>query len=239
MIGFFKARSKRSVSAKINKEISESIGRIAKQIANRRRNEEETRRWVIDMMRAAFGYKDDDITAELSVLGKRVDVALLYKESVIAVIECKAASVQLNSAAVNQVANYAIALHAEWAILTNGNRWMLLHVTPRKGFEPGILQIFDIEILDDDGLSKSDVDDLYLISKQAIISGETKASFHQENILSEDRLKDAITSPDIVSAIAEKLKASYKIEHGVSVDADKDLLREVLEAAIDEFENSI
>lgn len=239
MISFFKNRSKRTANAKIGKEISNNIGRIAMQIAKGKRNEEETRRWVVDMVRSAFGYKDNEIETELTVLGKRVDIALLDNQRVIAVIECKAATVQLNEAAVNQVSNYTAALDAEWGILTNGNRWILFHVIPRKGREPEINQLFDIEVLDDDGLSKDDINSLYLLTKQAILSGETKMAYHEGFILSGDNIKEAISSPEILANIAEKLKSSYKSKHGVSIDPDKELLRELIELAIDDFDNSL
>lgn len=239
MLGFFKRRGKNVASAKIGKEISQHIGRIATQIASGKRNEEETRRWVVDMVRSAFGYKDDEIETELKVLGQRVDVALLDDGDVIAVIECKAATVQLGPSVLNQAANYAAALNAEWAILTNGNRWMMFHVVSRKGREPSIHQLFDVEVLDDDGLSKDDISNLYLITKQAILSGETKMEFHQGNVMAGEYLKTAISQPDVLTLIASKLKATYKANHGVTIEVNQELLKDILEMAIDDFEKSV
>ena len=234
-----KKRSKRFVSSKINKEISSHIGRIANQIAKGKRNEEETRRWCVDMLRYAFGYTDKEIETEASVLGKRVDIALLDGEKIIAVIECKAATVRLGGAAINQAANYAVALGAEWSIVTNGHQWMMFHVVPVRGSEPVINMMFDVSVLDEDGLSKEDVSYLYLITKQAILSGETKMVFHENEILSCNNIKNALSSPEVISVISEKLKSSYEAEHNVVVDADQAILKNILEFVIDDFENSV
>ena len=238
MLGFLKNRTKKATNKKLGDEISQNIGRIAIQIAKGKRNEEETRRWCVDMIRSAFGYKDSDIETELSVLGQRVDIALLDDEKVIAVIECKAATVALSNSAINQAANYAIALGTEWAVTTNGHHWMMFHVSPARGGEPIVSMLFDVEVLDDDGLSKSDTDSLCLLTKQSISSGDTKRAYHQENIMSFENIKAAIVSPEIVSAVAEKLKSTYKSQHGVSVDSDNDSVREVLEWMVDEAESA-
>ena len=83
--------NKKSRLSKINKEFKQQISRIATQIAKGKRNEEETRRWCVDILRSAMGYKDSDIETELTVLGRRVDIALKDSDKVFMVIECKAA----------------------------------------------------------------------------------------------------------------------------------------------------
>jgi len=238
MLGFFKKRNRKTVNAKIVKEISGNIGRIATQIARGKRNEEETRRWCVDMVRSAFGYKDDEIETELTVLGQRVDIALLDGRRVIAVIECKAATLTLGMPAINQAANYAMALGAEWAITTNGHQWLMFHVIPKNGAEPDIHMIFDVQVLDDDGLSKEDVNNLYFITKQAILSGETKQAWHENNLLSFENIKEVVTSPEVIALVAEKLKTTYKAKHGVTLDPDKDSIREVFEWVVENAEQS-
>lgn len=159
-------------------------------------------------------------------------------EHVIAVIECKAATVTLNLAAVNQAANYAIALGAEWSVVTNGHHWIMFHVSPSKGREPEVQMIFDIQILDEDGLSKEDTENLYLLTKQSILSGETKSVYHRENLFSFDNIRAAISSPEIVNAVANQLKKTYRTQHGIDVEPDLESLREVLSWMVDEAESA-
>lgn len=231
MIG--KKINKKSRLNKINKEFTQQIGRIAEQIAKGKRNEEETRRWCVDLLRSAMGYKDADIETELSVLGQRVDIALKNSDKVFMVIECKAATVKLGDAAINQAATYAVALGAEWAVVTNGNTWMLFHVMPSKGGEPDLWLVFDVEILDDDGLSKEDVEYLNLLTKEAVLSGDTKQTFHNGNCLSFDAIRSAICSGPILSEIVRKIESEYKTKTGANVSITEDQLSEVLSWMID------
>lgn len=84
---------KRTVLKTINQELLNHIERLAKMVAKGNRNEEETRRWVVDVLRTAFGYTDDQIETEMKALGKRVDIAIKLKEKVLLVIECKASNI--------------------------------------------------------------------------------------------------------------------------------------------------
>jgi hypothetical protein len=116
---------------------------------------------------------------------------------------------------------------------------MMFHVIPERGAEPTIDMIFDVQVLDEDGLSSEDVNNLYLITKKAILSGETKQAWHEGNIVSADSLRDVISTPEVISIVAGKLESKYKEEHGVSIKADHELVREILQMAIDDFENSV
>nr|WP_277949321.1 type I restriction enzyme HsdR N-terminal domain-containing protein [Chromatium okenii] len=151
------------------------------------------------------------------------------KDKVILVIECKASSINLTASAVLQATNYAAALGAEWAAVTNGRRWLLYHVTPKKGEEPIIDEIFDVELLDDNGISKDDIDSLYLLTEQALISGETIKTFHFFNCTSQEKIFQAIVSEPVVHVICEELQKLYKQEAGVlSKDINPSFIQELL-----------
>ncbi len=155
------AKSKKTArgisKASIGKGFKDNIGRLAKTISKGKQNEDETRRWVIDVLKEGLGYTEDDIETECSVLGKRADIVLMDGGTVLAVIECKAANVQIKQSAINQAANYALALGSEWAVTTNGQAWGLYHVEQGKNKSPEIVELFFIELLDEDGISKEDM----------------------------------------------------------------------------------
>lgn len=217
MFGFLTKHSQSRAKNKIGKEISERIGKIATQIAKGKRNEEETRRWCVDILKTGFGYKDTEIETELSVLGKRVDIALMDGERVIAVVECKAATVAINSAAINQAANYAVALSAEWAIVTNGHQWKMFYVVPHKGREPDAFYIFEIDILDEDGLSKDDIGALYLMTKKAILSGEAKMEWYLTEAKSLDSMREVLLEEHFLTMLAARLEQRYQEKKGIAV----------------------
>ena len=73
-----KAPGKRALKSSINKGFSDNIGRLAKMISKGTRNEDETRRWIIDVLKQGFGYTDDDIETEYKALGQRVDLSLIH-----------------------------------------------------------------------------------------------------------------------------------------------------------------
>ena len=147
----------------IGKGFKDNIGRLAKTISKGKRNEDETRRWIIDVLKEGLGYTEDDIETECTVLGKRADIVLMNGKQILAVIECKSANVQIKQTAINQAANYAIALGTEWAIATNGQSWGLYHVEQGKNNSPEIVELFSIELLDEDGISKDDISSLAML----------------------------------------------------------------------------
>jgi len=216
-----KPLGKRTVMKSISEGLMSHIERLAKMVAKGSRNEEETRRWVVDVLRTGFGYTDDQIETEMKALGKRVDIAIKIKDKVMLVIECKASSINLNDSATRQAANYAAALGSEWAAVTNGQRWSLYHVSPRQGEEPEITEIFDVELLNEDGISKDDVDSLYLLTEKALIDGEGLSMLHHMRCTSEERILNAVLSEPVINLICEEMQKSYEKETGWLVDFDK------------------
>jgi predicted type IV restriction endonuclease len=227
---------RRNSFKKIDKGFKSQIGRIASLVASGKRNEEETRRWCIDVLKTAMGYKDSEIETESKVLGQRVDIALKNNGKVFLVIECKAATVKLNQAAINQAATYAVGLGAEWAVVTNGHNWMLYHVSPTKGIEPDVIEIFNVSILDEDGISEDDAYYLYLLTSESIFSGETKQAFHDINCLSYANIQAAINNKDVLNLICKNMEANYRKNMGVAVDVSPDeiapFINEFFEAII-------
>ena len=216
-----KPLGKRTVMKSISDGLMSHIERLAKMVAKGSRNEEETRRWVVDVLRAGFGYTDDHIETEMKALGKRVDIAIKIKDKVMLVIECKASSINLNDSATRQAANYAAALGSEWAAVTNGQKWLLYHVSPRQGEEPEVIGIFDVELLNEDGISKDDIDSLYLLTEKAIIGGEGLSTYHFMQCASADNIIETVTgSAKILDAICNELRDKYKEKTGVLVGDD-------------------
>lgn len=225
---------KRILKANIENGFSDNIGRLAKMIAKGKRNEDETRRWIIDILKQGLCYTDDEIETEYLALGKKVDIALLDKKKVFAVIECKAANVAINQSAINQIANYATSLGVEWAIVTNAQCWALYHVGQEKNKNPQITEVFYVELLDEDGISKDDISSLYLLTKKAFLSGETENAFHTSRIIEPSYLVDTILSDSVIKNIEKELIKKYKRDYYIEFECiDHALIKELLDTYLD------
>ena len=220
---------KKGIKKNIGQGLLDHVDKLSRMIAKGNRNEEETRRWVIDVLVDAFGYHPDQIETEIKALGKRVDIAITSKGKVLIVIECKASNLELKQAAVNQAANYATSLGAEWAAVTNGQVWQLFHVCSKPGAEANIVQIFDIGLFDEDGISKNDLEWLFLLTEQALVSGEAMQNYHWQHCTSDERILSALLSDPVIQLVSDELSQSYQAEFGVEVaNIDNELISEII-----------
>lgn len=232
---FFKKFKRATDNKKIQSALTKEVQQIVKQIKKGKRNEEETRIWCLDIFRSAFGYSRDELETESKILGQRVDIAVKLGEIIQMVVECKAATVPLNSTAVNQAARYAAALGADFALITNGREWMLIHVSVPRGNEPEITNLFYVDLLDDDGVSDIDAEMLYHLTKKALICGDTIKLFHETNAVSMERIFEAISTPKISGLVATELMNKYQQNMGFPVKIDAADIIGSLEVMYDEF----
>jgi predicted type IV restriction endonuclease len=233
MINIIKNFAKPSIEKKIETAIKRQIGRLFSSVQSGKRNEEETRIWILDFLKAGLGYKDHEIETEVKMLGKRADIVLKEHDQIFLVIECKSANVKLTKAAILQASAYAISVGASWAVVANGQRWQLFHVSPTKGVEPDITQIFDIELLDEDGLSEDDIFYLSLLQKESLKNGAARELYHTINAVSIKRIHDEIAHPDIVKVLCKRLEERYRRKMGVVVTIDPTDLFNIIDSAFD------
>ncbi|WP_442485080.1 type I restriction enzyme HsdR N-terminal domain-containing protein [Aeoliella sp. SH292] len=180
-------------------------------------SEEQIRVWCMDVLRTALGYADEQLNTELRVMGGRIDIAVMDGNEVLMVIECKNIRSRLNHHVRDQGGMYAATLTAPWALITNGDLWKLYRVTPQKGQSPRLDLVFDVSLLDEDGVSEADAENLYLLTSRALTSGDTENEYHQVRCTSAARTYDALFSDRVVSALRLELAHSYKGEHEQNV----------------------
>ncbi len=89
------------------------------------------RRFVLDA-----GYPPEAIAVErgIEVLGlqKRFDAAIFHQGNLWMLVECKAPSVPLSEAVVDQWMRYNLSTQAPWGALTNGKQWHIFHAHSLK-----------------------------------------------------------------------------------------------------------
>jgi hypothetical protein len=174
-------------------------------------SEERIRLWCVDVLRTALGYKDADLDYEVSETNKKIDIAVKHDNDVIMIIECKKRE-RLKESDRQQALSYAMSRSAEWAVVTNGRSWELLRVIPVKGQNPQAITVFSISLLDEDGLSNYDVERMYLLTKKALLRGETETEYHLAQCFDKNRLVAAMFTERAVSSIRRSLIESYRKE---------------------------
>lgn len=197
-----------------------------------RSSEEQVRVWCLDVLRTALGYDDAQLDTECRVLSGRVDIAIKENDEVAVVIECKNIRSKLRNNVRDQAGAYAATLSARWAVVTNGDIWKLYRVTPQKGNSPRMDLVFDVALLDDDGVSPEDAEKLYLLSHRGLSSGDTESEYHDVRCKSPQRVFEALASDRVLSALRIELATTYKEEAGQAIkmtnedaeDALQDLL---------------
>jgi hypothetical protein len=191
-------------------------------------SEEQIRVWCMDVLRTALGYDDCHLDTEVRMLGGRIDIAIKRDDIVLMVIECKNIRARLNHHVRDQAGAYAATLSAPWAVVTNGDIWKLYRVTPDPGKSPRLDIVFDVSLLDKDGVSYEDAEHLYLLSCRALTSGDTDGEYHQVRCTCAARTYDALFSEKVLAAVRLQLSQSYKSEQGVGVKVSEEDAAEAL-----------
>lgn len=219
-----KAQIRRTHVKRIKDGFRAYHGRLKRIATQATSSEEEVRRWCIDVLREAVGYKDNEIDTELRALNKRIDIALHKDGKVFMVIECKNIRSRLRENVTQQAACYAANRSADWAVVTNGQIWRLYRVYPVRGKDPRVVQVFDLALLDDDGVSDEDVELLYLLTPRALFTGATEKYYHKIASTSDDRLLKGLMSDRVVRSLCRELKESYQQDNNTRVQLDRDVV---------------
>ncbi|NEZ61986.1 type IV restriction endonuclease [Leptolyngbyaceae cyanobacterium CCMR0082] len=232
------SKKRRRTKSEIRQESIDSIcqgfrqmhSRLASISEAKKSSEEQVRIWVIDALTDVLGYdRDGEIDTEVRALGQRVDVVLKQDDHVFLVIECKNIRSKLGNKVVDQVAAYATSLSSKWAAITNGQIWKLYQVTPQKGKEPKVIEIFDIALLDEDGVSEVDAECLYLLTSKAVFGGDLEKKRHFISCTSKKRILKALASERVIKALRLELGSSYEEENEQRVNLTNDDVSGVLE----------
>jgi predicted type IV restriction endonuclease len=126
---------------------------------------------TVDIVKAIlselFGYdKFHEITSERAITGTFCDVAIKLNDNTkpCLLIEGKAVGVELKESHVNQVVFYGAKDGVKWVILTNGLVWQVYKVVFAEPLNQE--KILEFEFLKLNPKNDSDLDSLYLITKE-------------------------------------------------------------------------
>jgi len=203
------------------------------EIAGRKSSEEDIRVWCRDALVQALGYDaDKNIKLEHKILSQSADIVLHENDKVFLVIECKNTKSNLGANVRDQAAGYATSLGSEWAVTTNGLIWKLYRVIPQKGSGPRFIEVFDVALLDEDGVSEEDAENLYLLSPRAVFGGDLEKRSHERACTNKKRVLKALESERVLKALRMELQNTYKVEHDYAVKLDDESVGYYLEDAL-------
>jgi predicted type IV restriction endonuclease len=180
-------------------------------------NESDTVTIVTDMLAEVFGFdKYSEITSEYVIRGTFVDLAIKLDGKLQLLIEVKAIGLDPKDAFVKQSVDYAANQGVDWVILTNAAKWQVYKVTFGKPINQEL--VLEIDFLNTSPKSTTDLENLYLITKEGI-GRSVLGDYHtQRQALSRFFIGAIIISDPVLEMIRRELR---KMSPDVKIDAEQ------------------
>lgn len=185
-------------------------------------NESDTVTIVTDMLAEVFGFdKYSEITSEYVIRGTYVDLAIKLDGKLEMLIEVKAIGLDPKDAFIKQSVDYAANQGVDWVILTNGAKWQIYKVTFGKPVNQDL--VLEIDFLNANPKSATDLENLYLLTKEGI-SRSVLGDYHtQRQALSRFFIGAIVISDPVLEMIRRELR---KMSPDVKIDAQQ--IKEVI-----------
>lgn len=153
---------------------------IVEEARNRDINEADTVTIVKAMLADMLGWDPFfEVTAEFSVRGRYVDLAVRRDDSLLFLIEVKAIGSDLKDHHLRQVVQYGATQGMEWVVLTNGAIWQGHKVIFGKPLDHELVFEFDLTNCDPDDPHL--VEHAFLLSKEGMRRSAIR-EFHEERL---------------------------------------------------------
>ncbi|MCV6637111.1 type I restriction enzyme HsdR N-terminal domain-containing protein [Candidatus Albibeggiatoa sp. nov. NOAA] len=188
------------------------------------------RDWVYQVLIHCFDYTEQDIVTDVLYGDSRIDM-LVHENTedppkiLFNILNTRRS---LTHKLVEKIKKDTFALGAPFAVLTNGGIWRFFRADKLDG-ESRFVEIANIPILDEDGVSDTDAEELYLLSKRALQRGDTEKTSHQIAALQPHRITEALFETSVLSKINRTLSQNYKTEAGVNVNIAPEILQQKIE----------
>ena len=171
-------------------------------------NEAQTAQGLVKMFQDVFGYDMlSEISREMQVKGKFVDISLKIEGVVRLLIEVKDAATVLRDRHIDQAKGYAAEGNIRWVLLTNGVDWILFHLTFEEGIE--YVKVFTVDLAGPD-IDKA-ADQLGLLHRQSIKRGELEDYWLQHAALTPAAIGKALFHEDVLRRLRRELRKNEDI----------------------------
>ena len=189
-------------------------------------NESDTVIIITDMLSDVFGYdKYSELTSEKSIRGTYCDLATKVDGAVQSLIEAKAINLELKDNFVRQAVDYASNEGVDWVVLTNGIFWRIYKVTFSKPIDHEL--ILEINFLALNSHSSSDLEQLFLFTKESWAKSALGDYYDQKQALSRFSVSAVLLTKPVLSVIRRELRL---ISPDVKIGTDQ--IRSVLEQEV-------
>lgn len=198
---------------------------IVEQLQGRDVSEADTVTLVKDILSDAFGYdKYAELTGEHAIRGTYCDILIQIDEKPMALVEVKAAGIELDDRHVKQAIDYAANQGVEWVVLTNAAVWRMYHVEFTRPIDKYLL--CEVDVASITCRKVEDAQCLYLFSREAMTkSGVLQQAMDRQQATSRYMVAALLVGNDrIHNAIRRELKRVVDV--AVDVDEIVDILRD-------------
>jgi predicted type IV restriction endonuclease len=166
-------------------------------------NEADTVQRIILVFENVLGYDPlTEITRELAIKSKYVDLALKVDGVIKLLVEAKSAGTDLRDRHIEQAKSYAAESNIRWVVLTNGVNWNLYHLSFEEGIDT--ILVFSLDLASDD-LDK-DADCLALLHEQNVRKGEHEEYWKKHTALDAQSLGRALYTDTVLRLIRREIR---------------------------------
>jgi hypothetical protein len=229
-----------AIPSKIQSRLSDGLKRfqpILDSAKIRDVNESDTVVLLTGILSEVLGYdKYTDITTELAIRGTYCDLALKINGKIELLIEAKAIGIELKEAHIKQAVDYAANKGIEWVVLTNGVVWKVFKVVFSKPIQN--ILVYEINFMNLKNKSVDDLEQLYLISKEAVSKSSLDEYFTQKQATNKFMVGNLLSEDNVLNAIKKELKSLYPDIKVTNDEIKTVLVKEVIKRELLEGEES-
>ncbi len=167
-------------------------------------NEADTVLRLVMVFDDVLGYNRlTEITREVPIKSKYVDIALKIDGVIKVLVEAKAAGCELRDRYIEQAESYAAQSGLHWVVLTNGVNWNLYHLSfdDNKGIDAEI--VFSLDLSSDD-IDKA-AESLSLLHVQSVRKGAHDEYWKKFTALDAQSLGRALYSDTVLRLIRREI----------------------------------
>lgn len=181
------------------------MARPMQEMLSRDANEGDTRFMVTDFLTDAFGFdKYEDLTTEYQVKGEFADYGIRIDRQLVAFVEVKRISQQLNERHLRQVQMYAVNEGVEWLLLTNGRVWQVWHLT--GGLPVQLDLVLEVDLLAPNATPKTAADKLWHLAKDALRRRTIEDVWRARAATAPKKLTEVILSKNVLAEVRRELR---------------------------------
>lgn len=184
---------------------------IVNQAKSRSVNEADTRDIVKAMIHELLGFDPFfEVTGEFSIKGQFADFAVKSAEKIVFFVEVKSIDTKLDDKHLFQVIGYAANHGTEWAILTNGERWIVYRLF--AGDSKSSEVVIDFSLLETKPAEAALL--FQKFSKEGFRIGSIATHWESVQALNPKRVAQTLCQDAMVSALRKELMK----QSGIKVD---------------------